>query len=194
MAELLATHCQIIAAAPIRWRPPIEAALAPQPHSPAAPQPYWCDSVYQALAEAVVLNRQDLPAVLCVMVDHLAPQEMQVFARLAGMDNVRIVIACAASARTRKLLQAQALGADEAWVLTREPPTGLLELIQIAPEEELPPPNQPPPEMPLPEAPPPAADPTVPEPADPQAPPEPQSRLESNEPLLTKEELDALLG
>ena len=194
MAELLATHCQIIAAAPIRWRPPIEAALAPQPHSPAAPQPYWCDSVYQALAEAVVLNRQDLPAVLCVMVDHLAPQEMQVFARLAGMDNVRIVIACAASARTRKLPQAQALGADEAWLLTREPPTGLLELIRTAPEEDLAPPSQPPPETPLPEAPPPTAQPNVQQPTDSQEPPQPDSPQEPNQPLISKEELDALLG
>lgn len=178
MPEVLHSDSEMIVAAGDRWQRPIGAEFQQLPSFPDSGNVRWCPNVYEALAEAVSLKRQGGAGVVCVMVDYLSGAEMGVFKRLGDMAHINRVIAFSVSANGGKLLQAQELGADETWILGKAPVPAAQDIPKDAdPEHER--------IEALERAPAQAME------AEPPAPDEP---ARSSQPLLTKEELDALLG
>ena len=178
MPEALHSDSETIVAAGDRWQRRIAAEFQQQSLFPDNRNVCWCPNVYEALAEAVALKQQGGAGVVLVMVDYLSGGEMGVFTRLSNMGHINKVIAFSASAKGAKLSQAKALGADETWILGAGSLPVVQEIsIEAQPEQERI---------------------EVPEQAEAQAieaePAEPDLPARSSEPLLTKEELDALLG
>ncbi len=134
----------------------------------------------------MLLKKQGRGGIVCVMVDYLSGREMGVFTHLRGMANIKKVMACSASTKGGKLEQAQALGADEGWVLARELPkpiaaeeqTPIKEVAQDNPAEVVEP----------------EAEKAAPVEGGVAKRPQESEVKVSRENLLSKEELDALLG
>jgi len=194
---------------------------------PAHPDIYWCANVYQALARALNLRRQNENAIFCIVIDCLSPDEMQIFPSLSPMEHIT-TIALSVMPIQAKMKLAKLLGAHQTTTLNnltsaliaQPKPTintksdfplteknseidNLLEntLADITkkalePKNHSQPIPQPPTES--------TASPPPPEPqkkAEPIAireskvtrrPPQPEN--ENHQPLLTQEEIDALLG
>ena len=70
------------------------------------------DNVYQAAAAALLARRRGQRVTLAVMVDYLAPPEMEVFGAFAHEPSVT-TIAFSACDRRKKLVHARLLGADK---------------------------------------------------------------------------------
>ena len=143
----------------------------------------FCHSVYEAAATAIELRRRDRAVKACIMVDYLPEREMNVFATLAKLSRVSS-IAFSGFAQRKKLIRAQQLGADD--LLT---PTGEANLkadrnskqngIDESPTVR----NTRPPEQ-------------IPEitPSQPTSKSPPTAEPDDNEPLLSRDEIDALLN
>ncbi len=72
----------------------------------------WANNIYQAIAAAIVWQRQEIPVRVCVQVDTLDRQEMQVFRTLAQMESVSATAFSAFSlSQDKKLAVAQRAGA-----------------------------------------------------------------------------------
>ena len=178
MPEALHSDSETIVAAGNSWRRRIAAEFDRRLFRPDNRNVCWCGNVYEALAQAVALKQQGGAGVVCVMVDYLNGGEMGVFTRLSNMAHISKVIAFSASAKGAKLVQAKGLGADETWILgVGQLPAGQEVPLESQPEQD-----------------------HIETPAKAEAegveaePAEPDSVARSTEPLLTKEELDALLG
>ena len=87
---------------------------------------YWYGNVYEATAAVVNLGLKDRPILLVVMIDCLSPDEMGVFAALAGMDNVRTA-AVSGAGNKLKMQRAESLGADEIVLLSEISQIGTIE-------------------------------------------------------------------
>ncbi len=111
----------LIGVATDNWRERIERALPRY-----VGHIYWYGNVYEATAAVVNLGLKDRPILLVVMIDCLSPEEMGVFATLAGMDNVRTA-AVSGAGNKLKMRQAESLGADEIVLLSGISPLGMLE-------------------------------------------------------------------
>ena len=75
--------------------------------------------VYDGLATALELSRNSERVTVYTLVDSLAPEEMQIFASLASLPNVKSV-AVSQAAQQHKLAEAQSLGAEVAIAITSE--------------------------------------------------------------------------
>ena len=129
----------------------------------------FCRSVYDALVSAIELRRRDRAVKACIMVDYLPEREMNVFTTLAKLSRVSSIAFSGFSER-KYLIQAQQLGADD--LLS---PTG--EVILKVPEapatgyEE-------------------SGNTKAPQPTTETT---PTAEPDDNEPLLSRDEIDALL-
>ena len=139
----------------------------------------FCRSVYEAVATAMELRRRDRTVMACIMVDYLPEREMNVFTTLAKLSRVSS-IAFSGFSQRKKLIRAQQLGADDLLSPSGEanlkepeaPATGYEENGNTKASEQIPEtaPSQPTSQSP------PAAEP------------------DDNEPLLSRDEIDALLN
>ena len=102
----------LIGVATDNWRERIECGLPRD-----VKDIYWYDNVYEATAAAVNLCQKNRPILLMVMIDCLSPDEMGVFATLAGMDEVWTA-AVSGTGNQLKMRQAEALGADKIVLLS----------------------------------------------------------------------------
>ncbi len=85
MKQVLETeNSYLIGVATDNWRERIECGLPRD-----VEDIYWYDNVYEATAAAVNLSQKNKPIRLMVMIDCLSHEEMDVFATLAGMDKVQ---------------------------------------------------------------------------------------------------------
>lgn len=177
----------LIGVATDNWRERIERELSQD-----VEDIYWYDNVYEATAAAVNLGPKDRPILLVITIDCLSPEEMSVFATLAVMGNVRTA-AVSGTGNQLKMRQAESLGADEILLLSELSHIGTIEksfdaetepsvtnglpekIVQEHPSE-------------IQKG---ATQPAVP--SRPRRKP-PAIEREESQPLLTPEELDALLG
>jgi len=125
----------------------------------------FCHSVYEATATVIELRRRDRSVKACIMVDYLPEREMNAFTTLAKLSRIS-TIAFSGFSQRKKLIQAQQLGADD--LLT---PNGEVTLKSDTRTEQTPENS--------------AIQPT--------SKPPPVEEPEDNEPLLSREEIDALL-
>lgn len=79
----------------------------------------FCRSVYEAAATTVELRRRDRAVKACIMVDYLTEREMNVFTTLTKLSQVSS-IAFSGFSQRKKLIQAQQLGADDLFTPTGE--------------------------------------------------------------------------
>ncbi len=79
----------------------------------------FCRSVYEAAATTIELHQQDRTVKACIMVDYLPDREMNVFVTLAKLSQVSS-IAFSGCAQRKKLIRAQQLGADDLLTPFRE--------------------------------------------------------------------------
>jgi len=121
----------LIGVATDNWRERIERGL-PQD----VEDIYWYDNVYEATAATVNLGPKNRPILLVVMIDCLSPEEMGVFATLAVMDKVRIA-AISGTGNQLKMRQAESLGADEILLLSELSQLGTIEKTLDAEAESL---------------------------------------------------------
>ena len=71
------------------------------------PQPSalrWPDNIYQVVADAAQSERQEIPATVCVQVDTLNRLEMQVFSTLAQVETVSVIAFSAFESRPSEKL------------------------------------------------------------------------------------------
>ena len=198
----------LIGVATDNWRERIESGLSRD-----VEDIYWYDNVYEATAAAVNLSQKNRPILLVVMIDCLSREEMGVFATLAGIEKVQTT-AVSGTGNQLKMRQAETLGADKIVLLSELSQPGTIEKTfdaevespaigtepSVTETEPLDTENEPldivvePPvtdglpkniEAPIP------SKPVVP--SQPRRKP-PAIEREENQPLLTPEELDALLG
>jgi hypothetical protein len=121
----------LIGVATDNWRERIERGLPRY-----AEGIYWYDNVYEATAAAVNLGQKGRSILLMVMIDCLSREEMGVFATLAGMDEVWTA-AVSGTGNQLKMRQAESLGADKIVLLSKLSQLGAIEKTLDA-EAELP--------------------------------------------------------
>ena len=139
----------------------------------------FCHSVYEAAATAIELRRRDRAVKACIMVDYLPEREMNVFTTLAKLSRVSS-IAFSGFAQRKKLIRAQQLGADDLLTPTGEanlkepeaPATGYEENGNTKALEQI--------------------HKLTPNPPKSKSPP--TAEPDDNEPLLSRDEIDALLN
>jgi hypothetical protein len=143
----------------------------------------FCQGVYEAAATTIELRRRDRAVKACIMVDYLPDREMNVFATLAKLSRVSSIAFSGLSQR-KKLIQAQKLGADD--LLTASGEVNLKsEMNSESNGIDKPPTN---------------LHPKRPEPkpenssSQPKSKPSPTAAPDDNEPLLSRDEIDALLN
>jgi len=78
---------------------------------PAGPKPSWCENVYAALANAIQMHQNHESAVICIMIDTLNREEMEIFSCLSALDGLTTV-AFSTLELPQKMKQAQLLGAN----------------------------------------------------------------------------------
>jgi len=202
MKQFLETeNSYLIGVATDNWRERIECGLPRD-----VEDIYWYDNVYEATAAAVNLSKKNKPILLMVMIDCLSREEMGVFATLAGMDRVQTT-AVSGTGNQLKMRQAETLGADKTVLLSElsqpvavektfdaevESPVAETEpsVTETKPLDIV---VEPPVTDSLPKN---ISEPNPLRPALPNSPRRkpPIIEREENQPLLTPEELDALLG
>lgn len=143
----------------------------------------FCQSVYEAAATIIELLQQDRAVNACIMVDYLPGCEMKVFQTLNTLSRVRS-IAFSGYSQRRKLVQAQQLGADE--LLS---PVGQvdLETARNGTQDD----RNESPELDEIKGPEPISEPS---PGQPTHTSSPSAAFHEDEPLLSQEEIDALLN
>ena len=92
----------------------------------------WHSNVYSALADAVLVQRQRRPALVCILVDHLTPAEMTVFDCLTQLDGIT-TLAFSTRPTSSKLTTAQRQGA--AWAVPGDQLTTTLRAALNEPEQ-----------------------------------------------------------
>lgn len=113
MKQVLETeNSYLIGVATDNWRERIECGLPRD-----VEDIYWYDNVYEATAAAVNLGQKDGAILLVIMIDCLSHEEMGVFATLAGMDKVQTT-AVSGTGNQLKMRQAESLGADKTVLLS----------------------------------------------------------------------------
>ncbi|MCK5269195.1 MAG: hypothetical protein KAJ46_00365 [Sedimentisphaerales bacterium] len=119
----------LIGVATDNWRERIECGLPRD-----VEDIYWYDNVYEATAAAVNLSQKNKPILLTVMIDCLSREEMGVFATLAGMDKVQTT-AVSGTGNQLKMRQAETLGADRTVLLSELSQPGTIEKPFVAKAE-----------------------------------------------------------
>jgi len=113
-----------IVVAPDGWARPLGEQLAQrllgQANLPAAAR--FLDDVYEAAAAALLARRSAAGGsiLLSITVDYLSPAQMQIFSALAHLDGIQ-TLALSACDRPKKLMQARLLGAHQTLLLPLAP-------------------------------------------------------------------------
>jgi hypothetical protein len=78
---------------------------------PTLQQADWCENVYAVLTTAIQMHQKQESGMICIMVDTLCREEMEVFGCLAELDGLTTV-AFSTLELHKKMTQAHMLGAD----------------------------------------------------------------------------------